>query len=88
MAAFIMCLLNFCLCQSATRTAFLGIFMAFCMDCQREHKQFVVGDVMGKGLAEKKLKKGDVVYNWLPYAKNSVSVTLSRFGTLKQLASI
>ena len=31
-------------------------------------KQFVVGDVMGKGLAEK-VKKGDVVYNWLPYAK-------------------
>lgn len=35
----------------------------------KEHlKQFVVGDVMGKGLAEK-VKKGDVVYNWLPYAK-------------------
>lgn len=34
-----------------------------------EHlKQFVVGDVMGKALAEK-VKKGDVVYNWLPYAK-------------------
>lgn len=31
-------------------------------------KQFVVGDVMGKALAEK-VKKGDVVYNWLPYAK-------------------
>lgn len=31
-------------------------------------KQFVVGDVMGKGLAEK-VKRGDVVYNWLPYAK-------------------
>lgn len=35
----------------------------------KEHlKQFVVGDVMGKALAEK-VKKGDVVYNWLPYAK-------------------
>lgn len=35
----------------------------------KEHlKQFVVGDVMGKGLAEK-VKRGDVVYNWLPYAK-------------------
>ena len=35
----------------------------------KEHlKQFVVGDVMGKGLAEK-VKKGGVVYNWLPYAK-------------------
>lgn len=35
----------------------------------KEHlQQFVVGDVMGKGLAEK-VKKGDVVYNWLPYAK-------------------
>lgn len=34
-----------------------------------EHlKQFVVGDVMGKGLAEK-VKRGDVVYNWLPYSK-------------------
>ena len=31
-------------------------------------KQFVVGDVMGKALAEK-VKKGDVVYNWLPYAQ-------------------
>lgn len=31
-------------------------------------KQFVLGDVMGKGLAEK-VKRGDVVYNWLPYAK-------------------
>lgn len=35
----------------------------------KEHlKQFVVGDVMGKALAEK-VKKGDVVYNWLPYAQ-------------------
>lgn len=35
----------------------------------KEHlKQIVVGDVMGKGLAEK-VKRGDVVYNWLPYAK-------------------
>lgn len=35
----------------------------------KEHlKQFVVGDVMGKGLAEK-VKRGDAVYNWLPYAK-------------------
>lgn len=35
----------------------------------KEHlKQFVVGDVMGKALAEK-VKKGDLVYNWLPYAK-------------------
>lgn len=35
----------------------------------KEHlKQFVVGDVMGKALAEK-VKRGDVVYNWLPYAK-------------------
>lgn len=35
----------------------------------KEHlKQFVIGDVMGKALAEK-VKKGDVVYNWLPYAK-------------------
>lgn len=35
----------------------------------KEHlKQFVVGDVMGKALAEK-VKKGGVVYNWLPYAK-------------------
>lgn len=35
----------------------------------KEHlKQFVVGDVMGKALAEK-VKKGDEVYNWLPYAK-------------------
>lgn len=35
----------------------------------KEHlKQFVVGDVMGKELAEK-VKKGDEVYNWLPYAK-------------------
>lgn len=35
----------------------------------KEHlKQFVFGDVMGKGLAEK-VKRGDVVYNWLPYAK-------------------
>lgn len=31
-------------------------------------KQFVVGDSMGKGLLEK-VKKGDLVYNWLPYAK-------------------
>lgn len=35
----------------------------------KEHlKQFVVGDAMGKGLAEK-VKRGEVVYNWLPYAK-------------------
>lgn len=35
----------------------------------KEHlKQFAVGDVMGKALAEK-VKKGDLVYNWLPYAK-------------------
>lgn len=35
----------------------------------KEHlKQFVIGDVMGKGVAEK-VKKGDEVYNWLPYAK-------------------
>lgn len=35
----------------------------------KEHlKQFVVGDVMGKALADK-VKRGDVVYNWLPYAK-------------------
>lgn len=35
----------------------------------KEHlKQFTVGDTMGKALAEK-VKKGDVVYNWLPYAK-------------------
>lgn len=34
----------------------------------KEHlKQFVIGDVMGKALAEK-VKKGDEVYNWLPYA--------------------
>ena len=34
----------------------------------KEHlEQFVVGDVMGKALADK-VKKGDVVYNWLPYA--------------------
>lgn len=34
-----------------------------------EHlNQFQIGDVMGKGLAEK-VKKGDTVYNWLPYAK-------------------
>lgn len=34
----------------------------------KEHlKQFFVGDVMGRGLAEK-VKRGDVVYNWLPYA--------------------
>ena len=31
-------------------------------------KQFVIGDVMGKAIAEK-VKNGDVVYNWLPYAK-------------------
>jgi hypothetical protein len=32
-----------------------------------EHlKQFNVGDVMGKGLADK-VKKGDVVYNWVAY---------------------
>lgn len=31
-------------------------------------KQFVIGDVMGKALAEK-VKRGDEVYNWLPYAK-------------------
>lgn len=34
-----------------------------------EHlKQFVIGDKMGKGLADK-VKKGDKVYNWLAYAK-------------------
>jgi len=33
-----------------------------------EHlKQFKLGDTMGKGLAYK-VKKGDTVYNWLPYA--------------------
>ena len=33
-----------------------------------EHlKQFQIGDIMGKGLAYK-VKKGDTVYNWLPYA--------------------
>lgn len=33
-----------------------------------EHlKKFEIGDVMGKGLADK-VKKGDTVYNWLPYA--------------------
>lgn len=31
-------------------------------------KQFCIGDKMGKKLAEK-VKKGDVVYNWLAYAK-------------------
>lgn len=32
-----------------------------------EHlKQFQVGDVMGKGLADK-VQKGDIVYNWLAY---------------------
>lgn len=32
-----------------------------------EHlKQFQVGDIMGKGLADK-VKNGDIVYNWLPY---------------------
>lgn len=32
-----------------------------------EHlKQFKIGDVMGKSLAEKVIK-GDIVYNWLPY---------------------
>lgn len=32
-----------------------------------EHlKQFQVGDVMGKGLADK-VQKGDIVYNWLSY---------------------
>lgn len=30
--------------------------------------QFVVGDKMGKALAEK-VKNGDLVYNWLPYGK-------------------
>lgn len=35
----------------------------------KEHlKQFVIGDVMGKALV-KKVKKGDEIYNWLPYAK-------------------
>lgn len=35
----------------------------------KEHlKRFVIGDVMGKALAEK-VKNGDEVYNWLPYAK-------------------
>lgn len=35
----------------------------------KEHlKQFIIGDVMGKTLAEK-VKEGDAVYNWLPYAK-------------------
>ena len=33
-----------------------------------EHlKQFKIGDKMGKGLSDK-VKNGDVVYNWLPYA--------------------
>lgn len=33
-----------------------------------EHlKQFQIGDIMGKGLA-RKVKKGDIVYNWQPYA--------------------
>jgi hypothetical protein len=33
-----------------------------------EHlKQFQLGDTMGKGLSDK-VKKGDTVYNWLPYA--------------------
>lgn len=32
-----------------------------------EHlKQFQIGDVMGKGLADK-VQKGDIVYNWLAY---------------------
>ena len=34
----------------------------------RELKQFVIGDKMGKALADK-VKKGDKVYNWLAYAK-------------------
>ena len=35
----------------------------------KEHlKQFCIGDVMGKALSIK-VKKGDEVYNWLPYAK-------------------
>lgn len=34
-----------------------------------EHlKEFKLGDSMGKAIAEK-IKAGDVVYNWLPYAK-------------------
>lgn len=34
-----------------------------------EHlKQFQIGDIMGKALAEK-VKNGDTVYNWLAYAK-------------------
>lgn len=34
-----------------------------------EHlKQFKIGDKMGKALAEK-VRKGDTVYNWLPYAE-------------------
>lgn len=30
-------------------------------------KQFVIGDIMGKKLAEK-VRKGDIVFNWLAYA--------------------
>lgn len=35
---------------------------------QSELKQFVIGDTMGKALAEK-VKNGDIVYNWLAYQK-------------------
>lgn len=35
---------------------------------QCELKQFVIGDTMGKALAEK-VKNGDIVYNWLAYQK-------------------
>ena len=35
---------------------------------QRHLNRFQIGDRMGKALAEK-VKKGDEVYNWLPYMK-------------------
>ena len=35
---------------------------------QSELQQFKIGDIMGKSLAEK-VKKGDIVYNWISYQK-------------------
>lgn len=41
----------------------------FLMGLPIEHiKQFKIGDKMGKGLSDK-VKKGDIVYNWLAYFK-------------------
>jgi len=40
----------------------------FLQDLPVEHlEQFRIGDVMGKGVADK-VKRGDVVYNWVAYA--------------------